>query len=163
MTRCKSNTIIYGDKIAKAESARGFIFLDLVWSHTSNIKIKKSTGQMKTVVGPLGQHQLESTLVVYSCWRNSYLPEEIIYLVFHCLRLCKLRPCFFFQFKLWVPSHRKFTHQLYQTLKFLNFRMWLKLKIKQQFSCKFKNLSHTYFLYREFSVKENTLVVFQIK
>ena len=55
---------------------------------------------MKTVEGPLGQHQLESTLVVYSCWRNSYLPEEIIYEVFHCLRLCKLRPRLFVFFNL---------------------------------------------------------------
>ena len=46
------------------------------------------------------------------------------------------------------------------TLKFLNFRMWLKLKIKQQFSNNFKILPTFIFLHREFSVKENKYWLF---
>jgi len=45
-------------------------------------------------------------------------------------------------------------------LKFLNFRMWLKLKIKQQFSHNFKIFSTFIFLHREFSVKENKYWLF---
>ena len=46
------------------------------------------------------------------------------------------------------------------TLKFSNFRMWLKLKIKQQFSHNFKIFSTFIFLHKEFSVKENKYWLF---
>ena len=46
------------------------------------------------------------------------------------------------------------------TLKFLNFRILLKLKIKQQFSHNFKIFSTFIFLHREFSVKENKYWLF---
>ena len=60
-----------------------------------------------------------------------------------------------------ITTWRK-TFQVYwcHTLKFLNFRMWLKLKINKQFSHSFKIIPNICFLHREFSVKENKYWLF---